>query len=174
MTEKKERILQSALKLFAEQGYNGTSTSKIAKVAKVSEALIFRHFENKEGLLKGVLAQGEERVKILYADIILESNPKELIRKALEMPFNNPKEDYDFWRLQFKLKWELNVNSLDKMKPLQVALKNAFEQLDYNDPDMEAEYIIHFMDGLAGAMLRGTLSNEEQMKNFLLKKYNLL
>jgi len=173
MTEKKERILQSALKLFAELGYNGTATSKIAKDAKVSEALIFRHFENKEGLLQAVLAQGEDKAKLMFADIVLETNPKLLIKKALEMPFNNPEEDYDFWRLQFKLKWELGASPNDKMKPLEVALKNAFEQLDYENPAMEAEYVIHFIDGIAGAILRGVLSDKKKMKDFLLTKYQV-
>ena len=173
MTEKKERILQAALRLFAEQGYNGTSTSKIAKAAKVSEALIFRHFENKEGLLKGVLAQGEEKAKLMFADIVLENDPKVLIKKTLEMPFDKPKEAYDFWRLQFKLKWELNISGQDKMKPLEVALKNAFEELQYANPIMEAAFIIHFLDGISGAILREGLQNETAMKNFLLAKYQL-
>jgi AcrR family transcriptional regulator len=51
MTEKKELILQTALRLFSEQGYEATPTNRIAKEAGVSEGLIFRHFENKEGLL---------------------------------------------------------------------------------------------------------------------------
>lgn len=173
MTEKKERILQSALKLFAEQGYNGTSTSKIAKDAEVSEALIFRHFDNKEGLLKAVLDQGEEKAKLLFADIVLETDPKRLIKKALEIPFNNPKEDFDFWRLQFKLKWELNIAGLDKMKPLEVALANAFTELGYDDPDVEASFVIHFIDGISGAILRDGLKDEETMKEFLLKKYQV-
>ena len=172
MTEKKERILQSALKLFAGQGYNGTSTKKIAKAAKVSEALIFGHFKNKEGLLKAVLAKGAEKVKVMYADIILEPDSNLLIKRALEIPFNIPKEDYDFWRLQFKLKWELNIRWTEKMKPLKIALKNAFEELHYDDPLMEVEYVIYLLDGLSGAILRGNSNYEERMKKLLLKKYN--
>ena len=49
MTEKQEKIVQSALQLFAQEGYHATSTSKVAKHAGVSEGLIFRHFRNKDG-----------------------------------------------------------------------------------------------------------------------------
>ena len=45
MTEKQESILQAALKLFATEGYASTSTNKVAKVAGVSEGLIFHHFK---------------------------------------------------------------------------------------------------------------------------------
>ena len=44
MIDRKEKILQSALELFAKEGFTATSTSKIAKHAGVSEGLIFRHF----------------------------------------------------------------------------------------------------------------------------------
>ena len=51
MTEKQENILNTALELFAKDGYDATSTSKIAKCAGVSEGLIFRHYGSKDGLL---------------------------------------------------------------------------------------------------------------------------
>ena len=46
----KEKILGSAAQLFARQGYHGTSTREIARLADVSENMIFRHFERKEDL----------------------------------------------------------------------------------------------------------------------------
>ncbi|MEM9820084.1 MAG: helix-turn-helix domain-containing protein [Bacteroidota bacterium] len=173
MTEKQEKILKSALKLFAEQGYNATSTSKIAKDAKVSEALIFRHFQSKEGLLEAVLAEGEKRLQLLYADILIEPNPKTLLRKTLEMPFDRSQSSYDFWRLQFKLKWELEYSSKEKLQPIEDALQQAFRKLNYPEPEMEAEYMVHFLEGLSTALIRNTLSDATRMKHFLLKKYDL-
>jgi AcrR family transcriptional regulator len=46
----KEAILAAASQLFAHQGYHGTSTREIARLADVSENTIFRHFERKEDL----------------------------------------------------------------------------------------------------------------------------
>ncbi|MFK8105400.1 MAG: TetR/AcrR family transcriptional regulator [Saprospiraceae bacterium] len=174
MTIKKEKILATALLFFAEQGYYASSTSKIAKAAGVSEALIFRHFKNKEGLLEAVLQQGEQRVKSFLIEIIAEEDPKVLIRKTLEMPFLIAVADQDFWRLQFKLKWEIKKYNNEKLKPLELSLAKAFKALAYEDPELEAAFILHFLDGISGAILRNTLSNEEAMKKFLLKKYNLL
>ena len=47
---RKDKILQAAGKLFARQGYYGTSTREIARLADVSENTLFRHFDNKEEL----------------------------------------------------------------------------------------------------------------------------
>lgn len=55
-----QNIIDSTIKLFSSKGYNATTTALIAKDAGVSEAIIFKHFGNKENLLKeiGALAIG--------------------------------------------------------------------------------------------------------------------
>ena len=42
MTEKQQKILENAIKMFAEKGYEATSTSEIAKASGVAEGTIFR------------------------------------------------------------------------------------------------------------------------------------
>lgn len=54
---KKEKIIHTALNLFAKHGYTETSISKIAKAAGVSKGLTYTHFENKEDLLKAVVVE---------------------------------------------------------------------------------------------------------------------
>lgn len=51
LTDKQRNILEAAIHLFAEKGYNGTTTSEIAKLAGVAEATIFKHYRTKKGLL---------------------------------------------------------------------------------------------------------------------------
>lgn len=70
---KKEKTMQliidSTIKLFSSKGYNATTTALIAKNAGISEAIIFKHFGNKENLLKeiGALAIGNiiEHISII-------------------------------------------------------------------------------------------------------------
>ena len=173
MTEKQERILQAALQLFAQEGYHATSTSKVAKKAGVSEGLIFRHFENKDGLLQAILDEGENRLKSLFVDIVMEPEPKEVIRKTIELTTRIDVSDYDFWKLQFKLKWELEISGDKKMEPLNMALTNAFRKLNYESPELEAQLLILFIDGLGSAVLKGSSLNPNEMIQLLLKKYNI-
>lgn len=49
------RIIQAALRLFSEKGFNATTTKEIAQSAGVSEAVIFRHFPSKDELYAVVL-----------------------------------------------------------------------------------------------------------------------
>ncbi len=54
-TEKQQRLIETAIKLFAEKGYANTSTAEIAKVAGVSEGLIFKQYGTKDRLLLSVI-----------------------------------------------------------------------------------------------------------------------
>lgn len=60
----KDKILNSAVQLFARQGYHGTSTREIARLADVSENAIFRHFDRKEDLFWTVLRTRCAAVKL--------------------------------------------------------------------------------------------------------------
>ena len=52
-----ERIENAAISLFAESGYKGASTRKIAKEAGVSELTIYRCYKTKEELFRHALAK---------------------------------------------------------------------------------------------------------------------
>lgn len=51
----KDRLLEAAVKSFAMNGYNGTSTRMLVKEADVNISAIPYYFENKEGLYEAVL-----------------------------------------------------------------------------------------------------------------------
>ena len=45
---RKEQIIQSALSVFIEKGFSGTTTAELAKAAGISEITLFRHFSSKQ------------------------------------------------------------------------------------------------------------------------------
>jgi AcrR family transcriptional regulator len=53
--ERREQILRTAISLFAQRGFSGTTTKEIAKAAGVSEAMVFRHFSSKSELYDAIL-----------------------------------------------------------------------------------------------------------------------
>jgi AcrR family transcriptional regulator len=48
--ERREAIIRAVRKVFADKGFHGTTTRELADAAGVSEALLFKHFPNKEAL----------------------------------------------------------------------------------------------------------------------------
>jgi len=59
--ETRRRILEAASDLFAENGYEGTTTRQIAEHCDISIGAVFAHFANKQMLLKAVLFEEVER-----------------------------------------------------------------------------------------------------------------
>ena len=53
--QKRELLLQAAKALFTERGFDATSTQLIAKVAGVSEGILFHHFGSKRGLFEALV-----------------------------------------------------------------------------------------------------------------------
>jgi AcrR family transcriptional regulator len=53
--ERREQILATAVHLFSQKGFKGTTTKEIARSAGVSEAMVFRHFASKEELYGAIL-----------------------------------------------------------------------------------------------------------------------
>lgn len=62
MIKTEEKILDTAEKLFAQQGYAATSLRSITAAAGVNLAAIHYHFQSKESLLDAVVARRAERI----------------------------------------------------------------------------------------------------------------
>lgn len=75
--EREALILEAAGRLFAERGFVGTTTRAIALESGVNEALLFRHFKNKEDLYTALL-----RRKLEEFDATV--GPE--LRKATDLP----------------------------------------------------------------------------------------
>jgi len=54
----RDRLLEAARSLFAEHGYEATTTAEIAKHAKTSQSQLLKYFRDKPGLLAAALEQG--------------------------------------------------------------------------------------------------------------------
>ena len=174
MTDKQEKILDAALELFANEGYAATPTSKIAKKAGVSEGLIFRHFENKQGLLDALIKEAEVRLGEMFGPILFEPDPNLVIRRTIELPFREVvNKEIDFWKLQFILKWQPEYNNPDKMKPLIDKLTVAFTALKYDEPGNEAELLNHIIESVSAEILKGNMEQSSSFKDFLLRRYGV-
>jgi AcrR family transcriptional regulator len=53
--ERRAAIINAVRRAFAEKGFHGTTTRELAQEAGVSEALLFKHFPNKEALYSAMM-----------------------------------------------------------------------------------------------------------------------
>lgn len=64
MTDKREQIIQAALKLFIERGFHNTSTAAISKEAGVATGTLFLYFPTKEDLINTLYKESKGRLAI--------------------------------------------------------------------------------------------------------------
>ena len=64
-----ERILKAAKTLFAESGFENTSTISIARMAQTSESQLIKHFGNKEGLLEAIFEEGWNHIAQTFGSL---------------------------------------------------------------------------------------------------------
>ncbi len=69
MSDKRERILRAAVRVFAKNGFYDTRVSEVAKAASVADGTIYLYFKSKDELL---LSLFEDRVEVLLSVMKLE------------------------------------------------------------------------------------------------------
>ncbi|MEO0339580.1 MAG: hypothetical protein AAF242_10235, partial [Bacteroidota bacterium] len=74
---------------------------------------------------------------------------------------------------QYKLKWEQGYNNPRKMQPILEKVAWAFQALEYDNPKLEAQFIVQNLDAVAISILRNELEEPEVYRAFLFRKYGL-
>ena len=62
--DKRERITEAAIAVFAEKGYRSSRVSDVAQAAGVADGTIYLYFKNKEDLLLSIF---EEKMEMLLS-----------------------------------------------------------------------------------------------------------
>jgi AcrR family transcriptional regulator len=73
LTDTSQRILDAATSVFAREGIAGATTREIARLAKVNEVTLFRHFKSKQALLQQVVLKSSKDYESVFEDAPIET-----------------------------------------------------------------------------------------------------
>lgn len=159
----KERILEEALKLFAQSGYMGTSMNDIAAELGVTKAALYKHYKSKQEILDSIV----ERMNQMDAERA----------KKYEMPEGNMEEviaGYQDTALE-KIKQYTNVQFLhwtEEEFPCRFRKMLTLEQ--YRDPEMAKLYQTYLAKGPVAyieKIFAGLTKNEKEAGQLALDFY---
>ncbi|MEX0844636.1 MAG: TetR/AcrR family transcriptional regulator [Balneolaceae bacterium] len=175
----RQQILDAAFELFANNGFSKTSIAAVAKKAGISKGLIYHYFDSKEAILEGIFNQLIElSEEVLNVDD--DVSPKEKMKQVLEHTFQFIKEDIGTARLMISLALQPDTFSSLKGKIMDAQQEQMkqyiklFEELGYEQPEMEAYEVGAIMDGiLMGCISMGDQYPFQEMKTKLMEKYVL-
>src|SRR5947208_10997028 len=90
MQDRYDAILDAAKGAFADKGFEGTSIADIARIAQISDGLVYRYFRNKRELLYEVLRKFYERILLdletqAFKHDAFSARLEALIRRHLEV-----------------------------------------------------------------------------------------
>lgn len=81
----RNKILQSAVKLFSKNNYHAVSMTQIAKGAEISKGTLYWHFDSKEELFREIAVGGITHFNNLFEDIAQKDiSSDEKIREMVE------------------------------------------------------------------------------------------
>ncbi|MFC8532046.1 TetR/AcrR family transcriptional regulator [Nocardia sp. NPDC057227] len=81
----RDGILDSAIRLFNERGYHGTSMRDIAAGAEITVASIYHHFRSKQEILQSIMVRALQAALALTRTAVLRSNgsPADQLRAVM-------------------------------------------------------------------------------------------
>ncbi|MDA5388222.1 TetR/AcrR family transcriptional regulator [Loigolactobacillus backii] len=118
-----QRIMESALHIFAQKGYRGAKTESIARVAEVSKGIVFRYYGNKEQLYLATLEFALKRVMDAadYSVWTSAADLTDMVVKATRYKIQ--------LQLQFPDEFELSMSAYAPSDDLPTAMKTKIAKM---------------------------------------------
>ena len=137
--EKQDKMINAALRIFAENGYRHASTDIIVKEAGISKGLLFHYFTSKMGLFS-FLFDYSIRYMLFEYDRLISAKETDyfIIRREMERAKLNVLRSYPYMN-EF-IEKSLQENQLDVIETIEVSKNNYLETLDryYNQGSRSA------------------------------------
>lgn len=104
--DRRQQIIEVAIRLFSQKGFRGTTTKEIALAAGVNEAIIFRHFATKRDLYSAIIDQKACATEMVaqQADVVKaieQRNDRKLFETIAFHILEVHEHDGTFMRLMF-------------------------------------------------------------------------
>ena len=175
---KEELILTTALELFSQYGYLGTSMQSISKEAGVSKGNLYNYFESKEVLLEAILVQG-----LMQFTELLDSYPKELVSEndfetAIRGNVRVLKSNTRYWKLYFSLLTQPQAQPLFQkvfapfLEEYMTVFESYFKNKGDENPQVTSMLLGSTLDGVSlGYLMMGEQYPLDDVLNNLIEKF---
>lgn len=102
MSETKEKILQTSLYLFALEGYEAVSVSRIAEEIDITKGAVYKHYKSKRDIFNSIINRMKDLEKIKIPEISLPKKENfeslnEYYIRIYDIILNNTLIFFNFW-----------------------------------------------------------------------------
>ena len=175
---KEIHIIESALKLFAVDGYSSTSMQSISKYSGVSKGNLYNYFESKEDLLEGVLNYGLAQFAELFSSYMPDIKTEIDFEQAIRGNFEMIKSNNDFWKLYYNMVAQPKVQTLFQkvfapfLEQYMSIFENYYRSKGEENPQAMSLLLGSSLDGISlGYILMGEMYPLDDVLKQLIKKF---
>lgn len=133
MKEKKRKeLIESAIKLFAKDGFTNTSVQNIVNDCGISKGAFYHHFSSKEELHIAIFEYYFEQLRTRTQEIDQERlNPRDKMKKQLNVPFEQLNQQKEFLMVYMR---EQNFSINKQLR--EVMEKTQYEMLSWYEKNL--------------------------------------
>ena len=162
---KRQKIMQSAIKVFSRKGYSPAALDEVAKGAGIAKGTLYLYFHNKEDLFHSTIIHVIDNLSLILQDKIDETAPPLKILENLafyQLQYFSQNRDF-FGLMQTILNDSMLVNHKKLFKTL---IKKKNELIDYESKivergkkegiirkDIETLDMVNSFDGMVSATI---------------------
>lgn len=178
MSNKKNKVIEVATKLFAEKGFENTSMANICLEANVSKGLVYHHFKSKESILIEIFTSVTNKMIEMNSKSKSSQEPKLQLVQLIETIFSQLEHDKLFFQLNLNIMFQPSTRQILKEQIEKRAailfnsVTNIFDQISTKKSTILSYMFIAEIDGIALNYL--SVFDEyplDMMKEELINKY---
>lgn len=174
--ESRKRILEQALTLFAQHGYDRTTVRMIAQGAGIAQGLLYNYFRSKQEVLRALFEQSMSKVFESFA-LVTDQPPERKLETLVRGSFALVQRDRDFWKVSYGVRMQSAV--LAELGPslsmwtdsVRLGLTAILTEAGIAEPDLEARILFALIDGIAQHLVLDPDYPIEAVTSALLRRY---
>lgn len=151
----RDRIVETALALFARHGYERTSVRMIAREAGIAQGLLYNYFASKEDLLRAIFERNMADVRESFAAAAGGGDPRARLGRLIRGAFAIVARNRAFWTLSYALRMQpaalegLGEDIAGWTLSIRGTLETLLRDAGFADPPTEAAILHALIDGVA-------------------------
>ena len=152
--EVRTHLMDAALRVFAQRGFEGSTVRDIAVEARVAAGLLYHYFPSKQALLTALFERSAGLVMAAFANVAAVEGPRERLAALLRGSAASVRQNEAFFRVSYGVRFQHSVLAglapgIAAQSELYVGLFTALlSELGRPQPQLDARLLFATLDGV--------------------------
>ncbi len=155
--QRREQLIETAIGVFAEQGFHATSMNDVAEAAGVTKPVLYQHFSSKRDLFVELLTEIGNQLRDTIAKATADAaGPRQQIEQGFRAYFHYVDTNTDAYKVLFGAGARRDPEFASLTRAVEASIAEAIAELIVVDgqPAEDRELLAHTIVGMTEAASR--------------------